>query len=84
MLKQIDRVIADMKNQVAVSNKRYSKPTPVGIVGINCDTSKLAVLMRLKPVQPRPLSGIILGCRPLCRHPKIERVRDSGRVFKIA
>jgi hypothetical protein len=36
MLKQIDRVITDMKNQVAEFKSHHGKPITVGVVGINC------------------------------------------------
>jgi hypothetical protein len=36
MLKQIDRVITDMKNQVAEFRRHHGSPIPIGIAGINC------------------------------------------------
>ena len=36
MLKQIDRVITDMKNQVAEFRRHHGTPITVGIAGINC------------------------------------------------
>jgi hypothetical protein len=36
MIKQIDRVITDMKNQVSEFKSHHGKPITVGIVGINC------------------------------------------------
>jgi hypothetical protein len=36
MLKQIDRVITDMKNQVAEFKSHHGAPITVGVVGINC------------------------------------------------
>jgi hypothetical protein len=37
MLKQIDRVITDMKNQVAEFRHHHGTPITVGIVGVNCE-----------------------------------------------
>jgi hypothetical protein len=36
MIKQIDRVITDMKNQVTEFQSHHGKPITVGVVGINC------------------------------------------------
>jgi hypothetical protein len=36
MIKQIDRVITDMKNQVEEFKTHHGKPITVGLVGINC------------------------------------------------
>ena len=37
MIKQIDRVITDMKNQVSQFQMHHANPITVGIVGINCE-----------------------------------------------
>lgn len=36
MIKQIDRVITDMKNQVVEFRRHHGKPITIGIAGINC------------------------------------------------
>lgn len=36
MIKQIDRVITDMKNQVMEFKAHHGKPITIGVVGINC------------------------------------------------
>jgi hypothetical protein len=38
MLKQIDRVITDMKNQVTEFKKHFGTPITIGIAGINCES----------------------------------------------
>jgi hypothetical protein len=37
MLKQIDRVITDMRNQVSEFRKHHGTPITIGIAGINCE-----------------------------------------------
>lgn len=42
MLKQIDRVITDMKNQVAEFKTHHGTPITIGVVGINCASTTVS------------------------------------------
>lgn len=42
MIKQIDRVITDMKNQVVEFKLHHGKPITIGVVGINCASTTVS------------------------------------------
>jgi hypothetical protein len=42
MIKQIDRVITDVKNQVAEFKSHHGKPITIGVVGINCAATTIS------------------------------------------
>ena len=42
MIKQIDRVITDMKNQVTEFKTHHGKPITIGVVGINCAVTTMS------------------------------------------
>jgi signal recognition particle GTPase len=42
MIKQIDRVITDMKNQVNEFKAHHGKPITISVVGINCATTTVS------------------------------------------